>query len=71
MTAILILHVAIDDSRPLGPQIAAARAEGVPWKVLEDKLRLSERHMRNLMAVWIETWRRVPKNRNDKRRAIG
>lgn len=34
MTARVILHVEIDDEKPLGPQIAAARAQHVPWKVL-------------------------------------
>lgn len=38
MTAIVILHIEIDDAQPLGPQIEAARAVGVPWKVIEEKL---------------------------------
>ena len=30
MTVIVALHVEIDDSRPLGPQVAAARAAAAP-----------------------------------------
>ena len=38
MAVIVLVHLEIDDTQPLGPQIARARALGVRWKVLEEKL---------------------------------
>ena len=50
MTERVIVHVVIDDAKPLGPQILAARAQHVPWKVLENILGLS----RQLLAHYAE-----------------
>lgn len=44
------VEIAIDDARPLGPQIAAARQALVPWKLLEDAIGKTERHLSNLMG---------------------
>lgn len=45
------LTVEIDDALPLGPQLAAARSRGVPWKLLQPLAGgLSVRHLQNLVA---------------------
>jgi len=49
--AIIQLTVTIDTSRPLGPQLAAARARGLPWKLLADITCVSERHLRRLVEM--------------------
>lgn len=45
------LVVAIDDARPLGPQLACARLLGVPWKLLQALAGgFTVRHLQNLVA---------------------
>jgi hypothetical protein len=49
MATILLLHIEIDDTKPLGPQVMRARLAGVPWKTIEDKTGYSRWTLRDLM----------------------
>lgn len=45
------LTIVIDDTRPLGPQLAGARLRGIPWKLLRELAGgCSVRHLQNLTA---------------------
>ena len=46
MATIVLLHVEIDDAKPLGPQVHLARAKGVPWKCIERATGLSREQLR-------------------------
>lgn len=35
MAVVTLVHVVIDTEKPLGPQVAEARRQFVPWKVIE------------------------------------
>lgn len=56
-------EVVIDDARPLGPQIDAARSVQVPWKILERVTGFTERHLRNMAGAAL-----LPIFRNDNAR---
>jgi len=46
------LLVAIDDAKPLGPQLAGARLWGISWKVLSELAGgLSTRHLQRLTEM--------------------
>lgn len=64
MTAVVIYHVEIDDTKPLGPQIASARAQRVPWKVLERALGRSRQLLDHIMR------RALDENANDSAPAV-
>lgn len=50
MPVVTVIAVAIDTDAPLGPQVAAARAQGVAWKLIVRATGFTERHLRNLAA---------------------
>jgi len=50
MALIPVIHVDIDDAQPLGPQVAAARALNVEWKLLERATGKSRRWLYALMV---------------------
>lgn len=52
MATVILIHIEFDDTRPLGPQLAAAREAGVPWKMLEVCTGLSRQYMWQLMTEW-------------------
>lgn len=49
MATIVLVHVVIDDAKPLGPQVQAARAQNVPWKVIEAATGFRRETLRDFM----------------------
>lgn len=49
MARIVRYEIVLNLDRPLGPQIAAARATGCPWKILEDLTGLSRQRLATLV----------------------
>jgi len=46
----IALTVIIDTDRPLGPQVAPARAQGIPWKILEHMTGRTRRGLSKMLS---------------------